>query len=146
MMRVIKKVGFASTNTLESTLVELNWPIVLSLFALGFSVCASVVLWLLVRNVKRSERSRAPAIESLNRDLRALCVAASRAGDRLIDVEHQSRRLALRQEQFEMKGSQSEHLTQAIALVKRGAGAEELVATCGMGHGEAELLHLLHRS
>lgn len=139
-------VRFESTNTLEYALVELNWPLVLSSLALVLSLCASALLWLLVRYVKRLERSWDPAIESLSRDLRALCIAASRAGDRLIDVEHQSRRLALRQEQFEMKGSQSEHLTQAIALVKRGAGTEELVATCGMGHSEAELLHLLHRS
>ena len=145
-MRITKMVRFESTNTLEYALVELNWPIVLSLLALVFSLCASTLLWLLVRYVKRLERSWDPAIETLSRDLRALCIAASRAGDRLIDVEHQSRRLALRQEQFEMKDSQSEHLTQAIALVKRGAGTEELVATCGMGHGEAELLHLLHRS
>lgn len=145
-MRITKMVRFESTNTLEYALVELNWPVVLSLLALVLSLCASALLWLLIRYVKRLERSWDPAIESLSRDLRALCIAASRAGDRLIDVEHQSRRLALRQEQCEMKGSQSEHLTQAIALVKRGAGTEELVATCGMGHSEAELLHLLHRS
>lgn len=145
-MRITKMGRFTSTNMLEYPLVELNWPIVLSVFALAFSVGAIGLLWLLVRYVKRLEKSWDSTIDSLSRDLRALCVAASHAGDRLIDVEHQSRRLALRQEQFEMKDSQSEHLTQAIALVKRGAGTEELVATCGMGHGEAELLHLLHRS
>ena len=126
--------------------MESNWPVILSLFALALSLCASAVLWLVFRYVKRLEKRLRGTIESLGADLRALCIAASRAGDRLIDVEHQSRSLALRQEHLEMRGSQSEHLTQAIALVKRGASTEELVATCGMGHGEAELLHLLHRS
>ena len=138
--------GSTSTNTLENVPVELNWPAVVSLLALVLAACASALLWWLVRYVKRLEKRWDPTIESLSKDLHALCIATSRAGDRLIDVEYQSRRLALRQEQFEMKGSQSEDLTQAIALVKRGAGTDELIAACGMGHGEAELLHLLHRS
>ena len=35
-------------------------------------------------------------------------------------------------------------LREAIALSRRGADAHELVATCGIGYGEARLIGLLH--
>lgn len=77
-------------------------------------------------------------------DLAAFEKAAMGAGERLMRMEQQVRRLVERQDQVEMYSSNSRPYSQAIQLVQRGASVEELISTCGLTRGEAELICVLH--
>lgn len=77
-------------------------------------------------------------------DLAAFEKAAIGAGERLVRMEQQVRRLVERQDQVEMYSSNDRPYSQAIQLVQRGASVEELISTCGLTRGEAELICVLH--
>lgn len=126
--------------------MEPSWWMVLEIAALTLSVSSLVMVILFTRYIKQLEKDWTAAMQPLERDLRALCTTASRAGDRLLKVEQETRKLMERQDQVEMRAPTTGHFQHAIALVQRGASTEDLVANCGLARGEAELLHLLHRS
>lgn len=96
----------------------------------------------------RRERAARVALEarvaSLEGDHRVLCAAQARVGDRLLEVEQQVRGLLQGQTQLEMKAPATESYRHAISLVERGASTDELVSSCGLARGEAELVHLIH--
>jgi hypothetical protein len=96
----------------------------------------------------RRERQRGEQLEArlaaMERDRRASCGAQARAGDRLLALEQQVRMLVHGQTQLEMKTPATESYRHAISLVERGASTDELVSSCGLARGEAELVHLLH--
>lgn len=77
-------------------------------------------------------------------DLAAFEKAAMGVGERLVRMEQQVRRLVERQDQIEMYASNTRPYSQAIQLVQRGASVEELINTCGLTRGEAELICVLH--
>ncbi len=106
-------------------------------------------LILLLLNLLRGRRSGAakpdPRIESLQRDVRALTTAAVGMGERVLEVERRQRRLAEKQESLDLFDSANQPYEQAIHLARQGVDAEELVATCGLSHSEAELIAIMHR-
>lgn len=77
-------------------------------------------------------------------DFAALCKASVGAGDHLVRLEQQVRRLTERQEQIEMRSAGDRPYTQAIQMVQRGADVSELIGQCGLTRGEAELIAMLH--
>lgn len=77
-------------------------------------------------------------------DFAALCKASVGAGDHLVRLEQQVRRLTERQDQIELRGGGDRPYTQAIQMVQRGADVSELIASCGLTRGEAELIAMLH--
>ena len=77
-------------------------------------------------------------------DFAALCKASVGAGDHLVKLEQQVRRLIERQDQIEMRTAGDRPYTQAIQMVQRGADVSELVSSCGLTRGEAELIAMLH--
>jgi bifunctional pyridoxal-dependent enzyme with beta-cystathionase and maltose regulon repressor activities len=94
----------------------------------------------------REKQFKEALLKPLQWDLWALCESTSHAGDRLVQLEQQLRELLERQQQVEMRAPANHHFQHAIALVQRGASTDELVMSCGLARGEAELLHLLHRA
>lgn len=84
--------------------------------------------------------SRDERIARLERDLRALCAAGAKVGDRVVGVEQDMRRVTQWQSQLELRNPQTESLRHAINLVERGASAEDLVSACGLSRGEADLM------
>ena len=79
-------------------------------------------------------------IDSLERDLAALCATGARVGARVVELEQDLRRALQWQSQLELRSPQAEPLRHAINLVERGAGVDDLVAACGLSRGEAELM------
>jgi phage shock protein A len=92
-----------------------------------------------------TEHSLKQRIQSLEQELAALCSAAVGAGEHVVRLEQQVHRLTERQNQLELRASSERPYSQASQLVNRGANTEELVETCGLTRGEAELLVMMQR-
>lgn len=93
----------------------------------------------------RYRRQQAKHIAHLQSDFRALTAAARGVGQRVLEIERRQRNLAERQDQLDLYDAANQSYDQAIDLVHRGKGVADLVKSCGLSEGEAELIYLLHR-
>ncbi len=102
--------------------------------------------------VKRSNREVAEVLQEAQRrikqmeqELGALCSAAVGAGEHVIQLEQKVKRIIERQNLLELRASSDRPYSQASQLVHRGADIKELVDSCGLTRGEAELLVMMQR-
>lgn len=63
---------------------------------------------------------------------------------RLAELERQLRQIGEQQKRPDARETHP-HYEPAIRLARKGADVDDLVATCGLARGEAELIALLHR-
>jgi len=105
---------------------------------------AQIYLIFAIRRLRDRLRTREDQSLRQRDDFAALCKASVGAGDYLLRLEQQVRRLTERQDQIEMRTSGDRPYTQAIQMVQRGANVTELVSRCGLTRGEAELIAMLH--
>lgn len=97
-----------------------------------------------LRRLRRQLHSRDDQTTRTRDDFAALCKASVGAGDHLVRLEQQVRRLTERQDQIEMRNVGDRPYTQAIQMVQSGADVSELISRCGLTRGEAELIAMLH--
>jgi hypothetical protein len=102
--------------------------------------------------LKRSHKDTADILDDarqrlkhMEQELGALCSAAVGAGDHVVKLEQKVKRIIERQNLLEVRASSDRPYTQASQLVHRGADIDELVDTCGLTRGEAELLVMMQR-
>ncbi len=95
------------------------------------------------RRQLRQGAEQARVIRALREDVGALCAGASGVGERMTRLEQRVRRQDERQDQLELRGGERSY-DEAIRLVEHGADAEQLVKSCGLAPGEADLLVRLH--
>lgn len=84
-------------------------------------------------------------VKQMEQELGALCSASVGAGDHLMRLEQQVRRINERQNVLEMRPVGDRPYAQASELVHKGADIEELMEACGLTRGEAELLVMMQR-
>lgn len=99
-----------------------------------------------LRRLRKHLHSREDQTTRNRDDFAALCKASVGAGDHLVRLEQQVRRLTERQDQIEMRSGGDRPYTQAIQMVQNGADVSELITRCGLTRGEAELIAMLHGS
>lgn len=126
--------------------MSVNWAVLLSVAVLSGIATGSFAFLVLRRRLQRSEKINQAGKEALLQGLKTLGKALRQTRERLGTTERRVREVMERQNRLEMMAPSTERFKHAIALVQRGASAEELMATCGLARGEAELLYLLHRS
>ncbi len=112
--------------------------ILLSLLLVGVG---GFLLW---RRLHQHHTAMEQKICSLESDVRALCGAASEMGDELRHLKAALKGTVSRQDQLEGGINREQPYHHAIALVKKGASVDELMATCGLARGEAELVGNLY--
>ncbi len=83
-------------------------------------------------------------LKDLSHELQAMTSAAYGVGKPINQLSAQLRELDDRQEEFDLKEQGAQSMQQAIALVHKGVSIEELMETCEMSRGEAELLIMVH--
>lgn len=84
-------------------------------------------------------------VQQAEQELAALCSAAAGAGDHVLTLEQQVQRILERQNLQELRSGGERPYTRASQLVHKGADIEELVDSCGLTQGEAELLVMMQR-
>ena len=84
-------------------------------------------------------------VKQIEQELGALCSASVGAGDHLMRLEQQVRRINERQNILEMRSVGQRPYAQASELVHKGADIKELMEACGLTRGEAELLVMMQR-
>lgn len=92
----------------------------------------------------RRERQWQATVQTLQKDVTALCAGAVSLGKHLTVMEQRVRRLHERQDQIELRDPAQQSYGHAIRLAQRGADVDELISNCGLARGEAELLLRLH--
>lgn len=90
------------------------------------------------------EQEQQRQLRQLSDDLAALCKASAGAGEHVVKLDQQLRRMVDRQDQWELRAGGERSYQQAIQMVHKGAGVEELVTNCGLTRGEADLIVMLH--
>ena len=81
----------------------------------------------------------------MQKDMHALCAGAINMGKHMDSLEQRIRRLAERQDQLQLRDPMEQTYTHAIRLAQKGVDVNELVESCGLARGEAELLSRIHR-
>lgn len=83
-------------------------------------------------------------LRRVSNDMGALCSASAGAGEHVVRLEQQMKRLTERQNMLELRASADRPYSEASRLAHDGADVHELVNTCGLTRGEAELMVMLH--
>ncbi len=96
------------------------------------------------RRQLKQTATRAAELQVLRADLGAMCASIAGFGERLVRVEQQLRGVIDRQDQLELRPGGERSYTHAIRMVQKGAEVDELVTSCGINRGEAELLLRVH--
>ncbi|HED19516.1 MAG TPA: DUF2802 domain-containing protein [Gammaproteobacteria bacterium] len=90
-------------------------------------------------------RAMRQRVLQLEQELGALCSASAGVGDHVVTLELQVQRITERQNLLELRTGSDRPYSQANQLVHNGADIDELVGTCGLTRGEAELLVMMER-
>ena len=121
-----------------------------ALLPMSLAILASLgfALWSIVevRRLSRRVLLQEGALLSLRGALSALCSAEVATDQRQVDVDRRLRQLSAQQEQLLLRDPELGPYHHAMRLAVKGSTPEELMETCGLTRGEADLLLSLHRS
>lgn len=109
---------------------------------------ASLILHLLqggrLRRNKHQLAAMQANIQGLNNNLRAMFSASVGLDKRVARIEKKARMQSERQDKLELHEPNLQVYGQAARLVRKGADLDEVVNTCGLSRGEAELILYLN--
>ena len=136
-------------NSLSPALIYISIAVLLVLFLMLLVYVNSLKRSLQqskseLKQVKQFTAMQQKQLKDLSHELQAMTSAAYGVGKRINQLSAQLRELDDRQEEFDLKEQGAQSMQQAIALVHKGASIEELMETCEMSRGEAELLIMVH--
>lgn len=125
-------------TTLQPGITTVSLLFVVSVLVLAVAVAS------LVRSQRTNRRQRAELLQ-LRSDIRALTTSSVGVGGRVLELERRLRRLAQRQEEFDIYESANQPYEHAIAMARKGANVNEIEDMCGVSRNEAELIQMMHR-
>jgi hypothetical protein len=125
---------FYSLTTFQSTLLAI----------LIVSLCLHMLQAYRVRRSQRRLTDAERRLQSLDNDLRAIFSASKGVDKRLARMEKKLKFQTERQDKLELHEPNLQAYGQAARMVRKGADADELVDTCGLSRGEAELIMFLN--
>jgi hypothetical protein len=104
----------------------------------------TVALWSVARS-QRQARLLRKEVTQLRSDIRALTTSSVGVGGRVLELERRLRRLAQRQEEFDIYESANQPYEHAISMARKGADVKQIEEMCGVSRNEAELIQMMHR-
>lgn len=113
------------------------------LLILGLILCIGACAWLawqvlqLKETLQESEKSN----HLMQQDLHGLVLCMRGVSERFEKQQKQLRSVTIRQNDSSAKSTNDSHYEQAVMLMDKGATVEELIHTCGISEGEAELMN-----
>lgn len=111
------------------------------------AVLMGIICLMLVRRLRRTEHRLVDIqtlLEQSQSDVAALCTGAVGVARRINRIEGKLRIQNERQDQLELHEPNHQVYGQAVRMARKGADLDELVSTCGLSRGEAELIVLLN--
>ena len=96
------------------------------------------------RHTKNRISSLEADVKNLSKDLHAFFSGSVGIDKRLGRLEKKAKSQSQRQDKIELKDTNVQAYGQATRLVRNGAGMNELMNTCGLSRGEAELIVFLN--
>lgn len=107
-----------------------------------------IAAWMNMRSQRRV-RHLQKELEQTRSDIRALTTSSVGVGGRIKKLEQHQRRLAEKQEEFNLLDHYSDQGSQpydhAIHMARQGADVDEIVNMCGVSRNEAELIQMMNR-
>jgi hypothetical protein len=117
---------------------------VLLLIVLAVCLLVAISQVAVMLRVKRDLAQREKLLLELRGEVYALLQCGRGYGDRLKDQQHRLSHIYQRQEALELRGTDEGGCRAAVSMAQRGASVRELIETCGLSRGEAELVRRLH--
>jgi len=118
--------------------------IILAITGIAAALGVALVSMARVRRLTRRVMIQETALLSLRGALSAVCSSDMATDQRQADVERRLRQLAEKQEQLLLRDPEQGPYQHAMRLATQGASREELMKTCALTRGEADLLLALH--
>jgi predicted RNase H-like nuclease (RuvC/YqgF family) len=107
------------------------------------------IIGLLVMQIKRIYRDHAKTdtlISSLQRHIETINKELERERENRKEFDLQLKTIGARQRQMDLREPQAVPYSHAITMVKSGAAVNDVISTCGLSQGEAELIVAIHGS
>lgn len=120
--------------------LELMLVLTLAVNALMFFYLFNVL-----HKTRKQSRTRDILARSLQSDLRAMCMGAVGVGKRMLKIEQQLRQQDVRQDQIELRDTGTREYDHAVRLARKNADIDDLISSCGLSRGEAELIKIMQR-
>ena len=124
----------------------------LTVLALVLGIGSLLSLLFFALRLRALWQQQQQSMETLQKDLRALCQSAVQVGGRVSRLEQGLKQLQQRQQELGMRQDkmiqpepEARNFEQAIKLAQKGASIEELMDICDLSRGEAELMSMMHR-
>ena len=124
--------------------MENHWLLLLNVLLLVVVLAALGVGLRVLVVVRQMQQQWCGPLASIERDLRIIGISLTDAGQRVGQVEGSVRTLQRAQHSLESRATGTSNYAQAVSLVRRGWRLEDLMSTCGLTQGEAELVYQLH--
>lgn len=122
----------------------MNPDIEIAMMGVAFLLNAGLGIWLWFSNKRAAVY--VGELQVLQVENLSLHKTVEALTDRIAQLERQVQHLSRRQNQLELRDPVTQTYEPAIRMVRKGADVEELVSTCGLARGEAELIMMLHRN
>lgn len=97
-----------------------------------------------LRRQRRTFGELSLELETMRRELSALCTGAVGAGNHLERIDRQMLRLIERQNRLEERETGDQDYERATKLIRSGVGIDRIVKECGLPRAEVELLLRMH--
>jgi ABC-type transport system involved in cytochrome bd biosynthesis fused ATPase/permease subunit len=117
---------------------------IVSLVAIATSVIAMLFSWISMQRHKKMQHELQQQMNTMRLDINALYSGAVGIGRRITNLEQKLRTNSERQDKLELRDVDRASYDHAARLVRNGAEINDLVDSCGISKGEAELIKLLN--
>lgn len=97
-----------------------------------------------VDTLKRYHNKIIGRLTAVMKDLQNMTNATYGIGQQVNHINHRVQNLNARQDALDLREQSDKPVEQAIALLQKGADLEEIMQTCHLSRGEAELLFRIH--
>ena len=125
--------------------IESNTLIYLSLFVGLTGIFLIVKGLFFICFICRRFKAIQNQLQRIQDDISSIYAETRKLGNKVTAAEKRLERLAECQNSIEIRGTDIRTFRQAVALARKGTPLEELMSTCNLTRGEAELIVVLHR-
>ena len=136
---------------LSNTLLEMNIEGIVNspwfFMVLVSTMLVCTITGLLVLQIRRLYRNHAKTdslISSLQRHITTIHIELERERENRKEFDLQLKTIGARQRQIDLREPQAVPYSHAITMVKSGAAVNDVISTCGLSQGEAELIVAIH--